>query len=243
MIKSDPAGNIISRWQVSEKVKFFASYKGIAFDSHNNIYVLNDREYRLEVFDSNGHFLKQISIGWPKWLMDNFPTITIIFTLFNLSLTIFELRYRRRHNLPSGSGNGGPVWATNTVGRASQIISLIASVVGLHLSFIMTAIFTAFSRTDSSFFHFSSPFVSISPEINASTVGWAVSFLFVVMLVSVFLVPKKPLAAGILQVAGGGLIFLVSLDPTLKILGIALLLGGALAIAGSTAKKEISRNN
>jgi hypothetical protein len=231
LIKVEPAGDILSRWEINEKNTNRPAYSGIAFDSRNNIYELNRSEDRVEVFDSNGRSLHQFSIGWSRWLRDRYYVILITFSFVNLSLGIFANELKKKYGLLKTPGARASLItsAPTIAGKISQNLNFCAT---LPLLVMLVVILLNPSGLFSSW-------VNSNNSASGNTLlVLLLMLLSCALIIATFFVPKWPLMTGLFQITGGILIYILTAGIILQTLSIFAAIAGALTIASFFSKKE-----
>lgn len=224
VIKLDPTGQFLASWPFNDKPPLSLSYRGMVIDSRNNLYLLNSQEYQLEVFDATGRSIKQFSIGWPQWLTKNVSGLiafsALIFSLLNLALV--KVQAKNQANKPAKPRE--PFLAPSLAGKVSQLLNFLATITALFVTLPLVVSVTGVPA---------GRFISFENGPGADLVGRIVFLLVILAMMLVTLVAKRPVFAGLGQVALASIIYFASLDQYLKILAIVIVIGGLLAIAGS----------
>ena len=230
-VKIDPTGKFLFGAPVDRDSNNFPLSQ-IALDSRNNVYIVNRTETRVDVFDTTtGRALSKWTIGWPRWLIIYLPLLLATFSFINLGLSNLETRLKKKYGLikETASKKNVILTAPSLTGKISQFINMCASIVGLLVSLIL---FGVSSRL--------LPAGFISPNFEAGNVvlDLLVVLLYALLFITIGFIARRPLMAGFVQVGGGFLIFLLTQDTWLKIPGLLIVIGGALALASSSRKGE-----
>lgn len=229
-VKIDPTGKFLFGAPVDRDSNNFPLSQ-IALDSLNNVNILNRTETRVDIFDNNGRSLNKWTIGWPRWLVIYLPLLLATLSFLNLGLSNLETSLKKKYGLlkPTRSKRNVILTAPSLMGKISQFINMGASIVGLLVSSIL---FGVSSRL--------LPAGFISPYFEAGNVVLDLSavLLYAILFITIGFIPRRPLMAGLFQVGGGFVIFLLTQDIWLKTPGLLIVIGGALALTSSPLKDE-----
>lgn len=236
--KFDANGKFLLSWTVNIDGKFIYNIRGIGIDSENRVYLLNNFQQQVEIFDGEGHPLNQWAIAWPKWLQAGQPFYYFLFypiILSNVILGFTENRLRKRYGLPHRTINFKTykeyLIASTPIGRFSQILTFVGSCLGVILGYLnFTAIYTV-----SGTLQLPNLFSLLGLSIGQANLLTLAVFLSSILAFTALLVAKKPVLAGILQIMGVLLLLAFSpIDPLKLVLNVfPLLLGAVLALRTS----------
>jgi hypothetical protein len=131
--------------------------------------------------------------------------------------------------------------AASRAGKISQITCLVASLFGMFIAFPMAVVFSVMDP--SSIMTSIATGVTPGPDISGAVFAWIGLGLYILVLVMVFFVKKAPLIAGIVQIGAGFVLFFLTDILALKVLPVAIIIGGALALLESNETKAASGNS
>jgi hypothetical protein len=197
-------------------------------DSRNNLYILNDRDEKITVFDSNGQNLRDINIDW-YWLTKNSFFFTVGFSFLTIFMSILEIHYRKKYNIQPTKKESST--ASSRAGKISQITCLVASLFGMLIAFPMAVVFSVIDPGSIA------TGVTPGPDISKGIAAYALLGLYILVLIMVPFVKKAPLVAGIVQIGAGFALFFLTNVLALKVLPVAIIIGGALALLESNQKQ------
>lgn len=235
--KFDSAGNFLLSWTIKTNDKYIWEITGIATDSENRVYILNDFQQQVEIFDGQGRPLNQWSIGWPKWLQVNQPFFYIVFyplIFINPVLGFVERRLKKRYGLPVTTMKFRTfkeyLIARTTTGRVSQMLIIAGSIIGVILNYLsFIGVYNIFQLP--------SLFVFSGLSIGQASLAVFIIFFNAILAYTAFLVPKNPLLAGIMQLLGVMLLLaLTPIDPLKLGLNVFPVLVGSIMAIRSTPK-------
>lgn len=228
-VKIDPTGKFLFGATVDRDNNNYPLGQ-LALDSRDTVFLLNRTETRVDSFTPGGRLLNKWTIGWPRWLVIYLPLSLATLSFINLWLSNLETRLKKKYGLvKSTHSRRTPIFtAPSLLGKISQFVNLGASLFGLLMGLV---IFGVTSRL------LPAGFVPLTPEAGNLVLDLSVVLLYAVLFITIGFIARRPMMAGLFQIGGGFLIFLLTQDAWLKIPGLLVVIGGALAFASSSHKK------
>ncbi|MBN9391944.1 MAG: hypothetical protein J0I20_28165 [Chloroflexi bacterium] len=238
IFKFDQNGKFVKTWLVNTSNEHLVNFSGLAVDSRSNIYILDQRDEQIAVFDNNGQKIRGMSIDW-YWLIRYGFIINLGFFFYSLINLMLERYFAKKYNIKSAkladlTANGLP-------GKISQLTCLAVSLFGLTLGLPIAVVLSIVNSSTI----YTSITTGVTPGLDFyKTVSLCLSAgLYILVLIMVFFVKKAPLVAGIVQIGAGFALFFLTSVLALKVLPVAIIIGGALAILEAKEKQPAPHSN